>query len=516
VSLALGVEMSEIVQGFPRENLSIGNRTLLSVVYHIIVKLLAFFLIVALAGAPLRAQQLPDLGDSSASVLSPLQERRFGESIMRQIRSSPEYLDDPEVNDYLERIGFALVANIPDPGGHFEFFAINNMAVNAFALPGGFIGVHTGLILAAQSESELVGVLAHETAHVTQHHIARMMAAQKKSGMASLAAIAVAILAAGVSPELSQAAIIAAQAAPLQSQLNYSRDHEREADRVGLQIVQKSHYDVHAIPMFFERLQRSSRVYEGGAPSYLRTHPMTFERIADIQSRIRDIPFHQIPDSLEFQLVRARLIALRERPADGVAIFAKRIEEKKQANELASRYGLVVAMLRADGLKPSDLATASAHVELLLKDAGNDPMVLALAAGLEIRAGRMQSGLDAYQRALKSFPTRKSLMYGYATALLDNGQDRMAIQFLERAIMRTSEDARLYELEARGHASLGEMLAQHRALAEASLVRGNLAAAIEQLRLAKKSGDGDFYDLSSVDARLRELMILDAEQRRDN
>ena len=515
MSLALGVEMSEIVQGFPQENLSIGDRTLLSVVYHIIVKLLAFFLIVTLASSQLGAQQLPDLGDSSASVLSPLQERRFGEEIMRQIRSSPEYMDDPEVTDYLDRIGFTLVANSPDPGGHFEFFAVNNMAVNAFALPGGFIGVHSGLILMAQSESELVGVLGHEMAHVTQRHIARMMAAQKKTGMASLAAIAVAILAAGVSPELSQAAIIAAQAVPLQSQLNYSRDHEREADRVGLQIVQKSNYDVHAIPMFFERLQRSSRVYEGGAPSYLRTHPMTFERIADIQSRIRDIPFRQVPDSLEFQLVRARLIALNERPADGVATFARRIEEKKQANELASRYGLVVAMLRVEGLQPGDLATASAHVDLLLRDAGDNPMVLALAAGLEMRAGRIQSGLDAYQRALKSFPTRKSLMYGYATALLNSGQDRVAVQFLERSIMRAPPDARLYELQARAHASLGEMLAEHRALAEASLVRGNLAAAIEQLRLAERSADGDFYDRSSVDARLRELMILDAELRRD-
>lgn len=507
--------MREIVQGFPQENLSISNRTLLSVVYHITVKLLAFLLIFALAGAPLEAQQLPDLGDASASVLSPTQEYRFGAAIMRQIRASPDFMGDPEVTDYLNRVGFTLVANSPDPGGHFEFFAVDNAAINAFALPGGFIGVHSGLILSAQSESELVGVLGHETAHVTQRHIARMMAARKKTGMASLAAVAVAILAASVSPELSQAAIIAAQAAPLQSQLNYSRDHEREADRVGLQIVQKSNYDVHAIPMFFERLQRASRLYEGGAPSYLRTHPMTFERIADIQSRTRDVPFRQIPDSLEFQLVRARLVALDGRSADAVAKFTRRLDEKKHANELAARYGLVVAMLRADRLQPGDLETANGHVEALLREAGDDPMVLALAASLEIRAGRTQSGLESYRSALRSFPTRKSLIYGYATALLDSGQDQLAVQFLERSIMRTPPDFHMYELQARGYASLGEMLAQHRALAEASLVRGNLAAAIGQLRLAKQSGDGDFYDRSSVDARLRELMILDAELRQE-
>ena len=514
VGLALRVEMSEFVQGVPQENLSTGGRTLLPVVYHITVKLLIFLLMITLIGS-LGAQQLPNLGDSSESVLSPLQERRFGAAIMRQIRASPEFMDDPEVTDYLNRVGFTLVSNSPDPGGHFEFFAIKNPAINAFALPGGYIGIHSGLILSAQSESELVGVMGHETAHVTQRHIARMLAGQKKSGLASLAAIAVAILAASSSPELSQAAILAAQAVPLQSQLNYSRGHEREADRVGLQIVQKSDYDIHAIPMFFERLQRASRLYEGGAPSYLRTHPMTFERIADIQSRIRDVPFRQVPDSLEFRLVRARLIALDGRPSDAVAIFTARIEEKKHASELASRYGLVVAMLRVEKLQPSDLETAGVHVDAMLSEAGDDPMVLAIAAGVEVRAGRIQSGLDAYRRALVSFPTRKSLMSGYATTLLDSGQNQEAVDFLERSIMRTAPDHRLYELQARGHASLGEMLAQHRALAEASLVRGNLAAAIEQLRLAKLSGDGDFYDRSSVDARLRELMRLDAELRQN-
>jgi predicted Zn-dependent protease len=355
--------------------------------------------------------------------------------------------------------------------------------------------------------------MGHEVAHVTQRHIARMLAGQKKTGLVSLAAIAVAILAASSSPELAQAAILAAQAVPMQSQLNYSRDHEREADRVGLQIVQRSNYDVHAIPIFFERLQRASRVYEGGAPSYLRTHPMTFERIADIQNRTRDIPFRQIPDSLEFQLVRARLTALNGSPSDAVTAFTRRIEENKHASELASRYGLVVATMRVEYMQTRDLETARIHVESLLKDAGDDPMVLAIAANLEIRSGRTQSGLGAYQRALKSFPTRRSLMYGYATALLDSGEDEVAVQFLERSIMRAQPDPRLYELQARGHASLGERLAQHRALAEASLLRGNLAAAIEQLQLAKSSGDGDFYDRSSVDARLRELMTLDAELR---
>ena len=273
------------------------------------MKVHVFLLILALVWRPAGAQDLPDLGDASQSTLSPLQELRYGAAVMRQIRSSSVFLADVEVTDYIGQIGYGLVANSPDPGGHFEFFVLKDKAINAFALPGGYIGVHSGLMLAAQSESEMVGVIGHEIAHVTQRHIARMMAAQQKTGLASLAALAVAILAAQSSPELAQAAILASQAVPLQSALSFSRDHEREADRIGLQIVEKSNYDVHAIPVFFERLQRASRVYEGGAPSYLRTHPLTFERIADIQSRTTDLPYRQVPDRLDFHLVRARLLA---------------------------------------------------------------------------------------------------------------------------------------------------------------------------------------------------------------
>jgi len=256
-----------------------------------------------IAGTAL-ADELPDLGDVSQSALSPAQERKLGEGIMAQIRSNPAYLDDAEVNDYLDTLGYRLVSNSPDPSGAFEFFALEDSAINAFALPGGFIGVHSGLISAAQGESELASVMSHEIAHVTQRHIARLIAAQQRIGLASMAALAVAILAARSNSQVSAAAIAAAQAGSIQSQLNFTREHEREADRIGLQIMEKSGFDVHAMPIFFERLQKATRVYETGAPSHLRTHPLTFERIADIQSRIENVPFRQVPDSLEFQLVR--------------------------------------------------------------------------------------------------------------------------------------------------------------------------------------------------------------------
>ncbi|MGH8757021.1 MAG: M48 family metalloprotease, partial [Burkholderiales bacterium] len=223
------------------------------------------------------AEGLPELGEASQTSLSPLQERLLGESIMREIRADPSYLDDPPLTEYLNTLGYRLISSSDAPKTSLELFAIRDNEINAFALPGGFIGVTTGLILLAQSESELSSVLAHEIGHVTQHHIARIIAAQKWTLATSLASIAVAILAARSNAELSQAAIIGGQAAAVQNQLNFTREHELEADRIGFQTLNSAGFDVRAMPSFFERMQKANRFVEGSAPSYLRTHPLTFE-----------------------------------------------------------------------------------------------------------------------------------------------------------------------------------------------------------------------------------------------
>ena len=455
------------------------------------------------------ADELPDLGDVSQSALSPVQERKLGEGIMAQIRSNPAYLDDPEITDYLNSLGYRLVANSPDPGGPFEFFAIADSGINAFALPGGFVGVHSGLLLMTQSESELASVLSHEIAHVTQRHIARLIAAQQRAGLASMAALAVAILAARSNAQVSAAAIAAAQAGTIQSQLNFTREHEREADRIGLQIMEKSGFDVHAMPVFFERLQKATRVYENGAPSYLRTHPLTFERIADIQSRIEGAPFRQIPDSLEFQLVRARLSAQDGNGRDAVANFDRMLEERKFGIEAAARYGLVVALLRV-----GDKVRARKEMALLLGLKAKSPMIDALAAQTLISGGEVEKGLATYRDSLRANPSRTALIYGYADALIAARKAADAIQFLTGRADGRPADPQLYEFQARAYAVMGKRLLQHRALAEVYALRGNLPSAIEQLQIAQKAGDGDFYQKSSVEARLRELMAADAKSRR--
>ncbi len=309
---------------------------------------LVLLLSLALA-LPVQAYDLPDLGDVASSELSPAAERRIGEQIISQIRwRDAAYLDDPEVEEYLNRIGHRLAAVSNSPGLEFDFFVVNDPTLNAFALPGGFIGVHTGLLLAAQTESEFASVLGHEIAHVTQRHIAQIVGKQSQSAMLMIASLLVAVLAARSNSDLSQAAIAAGQAGAIQSQLGYTRAFEREADRAGLETLESAGFDVRGMPGFFERLQRVTRMYENNAPAYLRTHPLTTERIADMENRVASMPYKQVLDSPDFLFSRAKLRASSGQPADAVSELESQLA--RAPDDLALTYGLARALFRAGRL----------------------------------------------------------------------------------------------------------------------------------------------------------------------
>ena len=467
-------------------------------------------LALALATAGARADDLPDLGDVAQVSFTPQQERTLGESIMRQIRQDKAYVDDPELTDYLNDLGYRLVSQSPEYRQEFEFFVILDPSVNAFALPGGFIGVHTGLFLTAQSESEFASVLSHEIAHVTQRHIARMIAGQKQTTILSLAAMAIAILAARSSAQLSQAAITAAGAGAIQSQLNYTREHEREADRIGFQILERSGYDVNAMPVFFERLQSATRIYDSSAPSYLRTHPLTTERIADMRNRSESVPYRLVGDSIDFQLLRAKIRANTDTAKDAVAFFNASLAEQKFSNEAAARYGLVTALLRAQ-----QHAQAKDELRKLRAMLPSNPIVETLTARILVASGDLAGAVGFYRSALRAHPRYRALIFDYAAALLQNRQASDALKFVNDQLQTYPNDPRLYELQARSYAALGKKLQQHRAQSQSYALLGNLPAAIDQLQLGLKAGDGDFYQLSSAEARLRELRATEAEQKRE-
>jgi predicted Zn-dependent protease len=463
-----------------------------------------------LAAPGVLAQGLPDLGDVAHSGFTPLQERRIGESIMREIRADRSFYGEPEATDYIASLGRRLVSRSHESRQDFEFFLIRDPAINAFALPGGFIGVNTGLILTAQAESELAGVLAHEVSHVTQRHIARMLAQQNQSSIASIAAIAGALLLSRVNSQAGEAALALGQAGVIQSQLNFTRDNEREADRVGLQVLQQAGFDPRGMASFFERLQRASPIHESSAFSYLRTHPLTFERIADMQNRTQDMGYRQVPDSLEFQLVRAKLKAWLEPPREAVAFFEEGLAERKFLSEAAARYGLVASRMRL-----GDYKRARSELEALRKLVPANAIVDTLTCEFGVNAYGAEKALPCYREALKTYPSYRALIYNYADALLQSGRPEPALKLVEERQQVISDDHRLYVLQARAYAALDKRLAQHRAQAEAYVRLGNLPAAVEQLRIGLKSGDGDFYQMSSAEARLRELRKLDEEMRRD-
>lgn len=443
---------------------------------------------------------LPNLGDISQAVLTPVQERQIGQQSMMQIRAGKQFLDDAEINDYLNQLGLRLVENSTEPSLGFEFFTLNDYSVNAFAMPGGFIGVNSGLLLTVQSESELASVLSHEIAHVTQRHLARMIAGQQADSLASMAAIAIAILAARRNPEASQAVMIGTQAQGIQRLLNFTRTHEQEADRIGLDILQKSGFNTHAMPEFLGKLQKATRLFENNTPGYLRTHPITSDRIADIENRVANQPYRLIPDSLNFQLVRTKLIGAQKTATDAIAYFSDALGAQKHGNPVAQRYGLVSALLRNN-----ETERAAQELEILRNQAGGtNPMIETLAGQVKRAEKNNGDALAFYRSAVQNFPQHRALIYDYVDLLLQSNQAEAATKLLAEQITRHPSDTRLYDLQARSYATQGKRLEQHQAQAYSYTWQGNLYAAIEQLELAKQAG-GNFYQLSTIESDLREL-----------
>ena len=465
---------------------------------------LAFLLLLTPA---VLAEGLPELGEAAQADLPPQVEKQIGESTMQEIRRDPIYLDDAEVAGYLNRLGHRLASKIEGGQQDFEFFVLKDSTLNAFAMPGGYIGVHTGLIMAAQSESELASVLAHEISHVTQHHLARMVAKQNQAQLASLLSMAVAILAARNNPDVAMGAVVTGQAAGIQQQLNYSRDFEREADRFGVQLLEKAGFDIRGMGSFFERLQKYGRLYENNAPGYLRTHPLTTERIADMENRIQQRPYRQVADSLDFQLVRAKLKAQEGSAQDAVVDFETQVRERKAISLQAARYGLARAYLRNKNLDGADAQLAELR---RLKVAS--PMIEILAADLRTRRDDPAGATKVLRAASSRYPQDRAITYALAEALLDDHRAEEALKLTVADLQTYSVDSHTYNLQARAYAQLGKQLLQHRSLAEAYLLQGQLPAAVEQLQLAQKAPDGDFYERSQVDARLREMKALLAEE----
>ncbi len=483
--------------------------------------LLACALPPAMAPLPASAQTLPSLGDTEREELSPLMERKLGERIMREIRRNRDYLDDEPLQEYLEGLGNSLLAVRPEARGEtqydFFFFAVRDPMLNAFALPGGFIGVHSALILAAQNESELASVMAHEIGHVAQRHIARMLGKQKQDMLIPLSAIVLGALTAMSSPDAGMAMMMGGQGLAMQRQLNFSRDAEREADRVGLDIMREAGFETSGMINFFGRLQQASRNYTDNTPPYLRSHPMTTERIADIEARTRDLRYRQHADSLDFALIKARVKVLQDSSPQGLidatAAFERQLQQKSRPSMIAGKYGLAYVALKQGQVKKAQSTLDDARTALTNgSPAARNVVLSSLAIDVRLAAQQAKEAMDEAELARNQFPLSRGIVHQYADALYAAGRYEQAVTFLRDQTQLYRSEPKLYDRLAKTYAALNKQAQQHLALAESYALKGSLPAAIEQLSIARRAPDASFYELSIIDAREREMKAQRLEE----
>lgn len=484
-----------------------------TVTRHFISRLLIVWTLLAQGLAPVRADNinLPDLGEESATVISPAQERRLGENFMRHARQSLAISDDPELNGYLQSLGQQLVAYADSPNKEFRFFMVNDPTINAFAVPGGFVGVHTGLLLATQNEAELASVLAHEITHITQRHIPRMIADSERASLPAMAAILAAILLAGSGRGRgAEAGIVATTATMVQRGISFTRAFEEEADRLGMTTLARAGFDPQGMPAFFERMQALNRVNETKLtelPEFLRTHPVTTNRIADARNRAERLPNRPTRNSQDYLHVHAKLRATASGNSIEIARgFRDNLDQGKYRDVYPERYGYALALLRN-----RDFTGARAEAQKLVAYQPNRVYYRILQAEIEMAALRTDQALAIYAQAYKSTPNHPGLLRHYAAALLKAGQTPRAYELLNTAVRQTTDDPMLYRLLAQAAGDSGRPLEVHKAMAEHYYLNGDPKAAMEQLRLALRYAGDNFYQASSIEARIsaiREEMAL--------
>jgi len=455
--------------------------------------------------------RLPDMGASAQGVVSAAEEERLGREFMRNVRRALPVMDAPLLQEYIQDLGTRIAPYAHPAGRRFHFFLIDQPVVNAFAGPGGYIGVYTGLVLATESEDELASVLAHEIAHVTQQHLLRSIEdAKRMSGPMAALLLAAVILGASVSSNLGVAAALGAQAASAQHQINFTRANEKEADSLGIQALAAAGFDPTAMAVFFQRLARNSRLYANNAPEFLRTHPVSSNRIADALGRAARYPHPRPHDQSTYFLVRATLRERGfERPGDAERFFAEALKSGRYRNREAWTYGLALAQLRAHH------AQAARHTLVpLLKKEPTSLFFILLAARVERALGRNEAARRGLEAALTLFPGDYPLSRPLSEWLLADGHPERAEEILKQALERRPDAPDLHRLLAEALGRRGRVAEAHLHLAEAFALQGQLEPAIHHLQQGLREPGLDNYLGARLQARLRALRKTEKALRR--
>jgi len=474
--------------------------------YTRICNLLLALTVTLATAAPLHADpvNLPDIGDPSGSTITPQQERQLGESLVRRMRQEHLVVDDPLLADYIDSLGYKLAANADPQPNPFTFFIVKSPEINAFAAPGGFIAVNYGLILTTQSESELAAVMAHEIAHVTQHHMARTYQAAGRYKWATAIALLAAVLVGGHNSQLGEAAIAAGIAGNAQLSINFTRGNEKEADAVGIRLLENSGFDPDAMADFFGRMQRATRLYGNQLPEFLSTHPVTGSRIADARSRAAQMPHHKVKENPNYFLAKARLrVLMASDPARAQSQFADELASGSYQDADAEHYGYALA-LTANG----KFAQAREQLAPLIKKHPDRIFYLAAQAQLDLASGKTAAALRLFNKALLIYPNNHPLTVYYAEGLLTAGQPEKARSLLEAYVRERQPDAEVYRLYARAAGDAGHLADAYQNMAEYYFLNGQTHAAIDQLEQARKLPHLDYYQAAQIEARVRELKAV--------
>lgn len=446
---------------------------------------------------------LPEIGDSAGALISPQQEYRIGQAFFWRLQQSVDLVDDPEVTQYIKNIGQLLVSDSDSPALNFTFFVLPDPTVNAFATPGGFIGINTGLVLTSQEEDELASVLAHEIAHVTQRHILRSFEQQKLSSLPRTAALLGAVLLMALDPQAGAAALTVVQASSIQAQIDHTRAHEAEADNLGMLNLVRAGFDAQAMPTFFERLQQTGRFYNTSAvPEFLRTHPVTTSRIAEARGRAVTYPqSRKMRDELPFYLIRERLRVLTASNLIQLKQhYINAIKSGNNRNTTAVQYGYGLTLLAM-----GDYSKARNEIKALIAD-DEERLTYQLAlADIEKASGRLSEALALYRVNQTLYPNDYALSVKQAIALLQARDPAGAAQLLLKQIEDNQNSAQLYKLLAQAQGDMGETSDAHKSLGEYYFNAGRLGQAVVQFNLAVKSAQGDQYQLARLNSRLREI-----------
>ncbi|MBJ6979619.1 M48 family metalloprotease [Luteimonas sp. MC1895] len=513
----------------------------------------AIALVLVLASAPSVAQQrLPDIGSSAHTLLAPAQQEEYGQMLLAQLRHYDYVLDDPLVDSWLRGLGNRLAAASDQPAQPFTFFMMKDRSINAFATLGGYIGTNAGLVLAAESEDEVAGVLAHEVAHVTQAHVLRgVERAQRDSVpllLAMLGAVAVASQSGSSSAgDAGMAAIASVQGLAVQRQIDYTRSNESEADRLGMRTLSRSGYDTAAMARMFERMQAMSRTNQGGErerlPDYMRSHPVTTTRISETRQLAEQydgraggtfatsglagnnpllppglrpvaVPAGAAEDATgnaQFGWVRERLRVLSANtPSEAISEYGRL--GRSVALDDAQRYGLAVAQLLA-----GNGAEAARGFETLLASHPDDTWLQLGLAQAEARQGRHAAADARFERLVRSMPRNRSVVLAYAEVLAERNNreaGRRAQDILRPLSASAGDDPVFQRTFARASEIAGDSVRAGEAWAESAYLNGRAEQALVQLNTLRRRDDLDYYARARIDARIASITPTVLELRR--